>query len=48
MEVKIDATVVDAWTEFIRLRERGAMEDLDETSRTIIYIVAGAEARGEK
>lgn len=48
MEVKIDATVVDAWTEFIRMRDRGAIEYLDEYSRNIIYAVAAAEARGEK
>lgn len=48
MSLQFDATVVDAWTEFIRLRERGVIEELDEKSRTIIYMVAAAEARGEK
>lgn len=30
------------------LRQKGIIEDLDEKSQTIIYAVAGAEARGEK
>lgn len=48
MDVKLDATVVDAWTEFISLRDRGMIDDLDEKSRSIIYAVAAAEARSEK
>lgn len=48
MEINIDATVVDAWTEFISLREQGSLEDLDEQTRSIIYVVAAAEMRGEK
>lgn len=48
MEIKIDAAVVDAWTEFISLREQGSLEDLDEQTRSIIYVVAAAEMRGEK
>jgi len=48
MDVKLDATIVDAWTEFISLRDKGIIEDLDEKSRNIIYAVAAAEARSEK
>lgn len=48
MNLQLDATIVDAWTEFIRLQEQGSIEDLDEKSRNIIYVVAAAEARGEK
>ena len=48
MDVKLDATVVDAWTEFITLRDKGMIDDLDEKSRNIIYAVAAAEARSEK
>lgn len=48
MDQPLDATIVDAWTEFIRLQEQGAFEDLDDKSRNIIYVVAAAEARGER
>jgi hypothetical protein len=48
MDVKLDATIVDAWTEFISLRDKGLIEDLDEKSRNIIYAVAAAQARSEK
>lgn len=48
MTQQLDATIVDAWMEFMSLREKGTIEDLDEKHRTIIYVVAGAEARGEK
>jgi hypothetical protein len=48
MDVKLDATIVDAWREFISLRDKGVIEDLDEKSRNIIYAVAAAQARSEK
>ena len=48
MDQPLDATIVDAWTEFIALREQGVIEELDEKSRNIIYAVAAAEKRGEK
>ncbi len=47
MPLRIDATFVDVWTEFICLREQGVIEDLDEKSQSIIYVVAAAEARHE-
>jgi len=47
MKTKLDATFVDAWTEFVTLREQGRIEELDEKVRHIIYIVAAAESRNE-
>lgn len=48
MDVKLDTTIADAWTEFMSLRDKGVIEDLDEKSRSIIYAVAAAEARSDK
>lgn len=48
MDVKLDATIADAWTEFMSLRDKGVIEDLDEKSRSIIYAVATAEVRSDK
>lgn len=48
MDVKLDSTIAEAWAEFMSLRDKGLIEDLDEKSRSIIYAVATAEARSDK
>lgn len=48
MEPKLDSFIVDAWTEFIRLRKMEALEDLDTKSQDILFIVGGSQMRGER
>jgi predicted transcriptional regulator len=44
---RIDSVVIDAWTEFIRLCEMGALDSLDHKSRDILFAVAKQHSRGE-